>query len=83
MSSVSSSGVSTGGTGGEGGEFPPKPIDCAKINPGITCIEDDDCPLLTKPQLDACGPWKCVFLIQPDPDAGTPGKRGCEFAPKP
>lgn len=64
---------------------PPK-VNCALINPGFTCVEDAHCPGLSPEQLAACGPWACVYLVQPDPDAGIPGKRGCVFAnmvPKP
>lgn len=86
MASVSSSSVGSsgeGGAGGEGGTLPPKPIDCATLNPGFVCVEDDDCPPMTKAELDACGPWRCAFIVQPDPDAGIPGKRGCMLSPKP
>lgn len=81
-SAIVSSGVSTsssisGGAGGEGGVLPPHPIDCSKLNPGITCVEDNDCPPMTKEQLAACGPWKCVLDPPPDPDAGIAGKKGC------
>lgn len=82
--SCSSSGTSGGGgAGGEGGSLPPKPVDCAKINPGIFCVEDNDCPLLSKEELDACGPWSCAWSPPPDPDAGIAGKKRCEFQPKP
>ena len=83
MASVSSSVVGPGGAGGEGGALPPKPIDCAKINPGFVCVEDNDCPGLSKEQLAACGPWSCVVVNNPDPDAGISPKRGCVFPPKP
>lgn len=84
--SVSSSVVGSGGAGGAGGEGgspPPKPIDCATLNPGFVCVEDRHCPAMTKEVLDACGPWHCVFIVPPDPDAGIPGKRGCMLSPKP
>lgn len=76
-SSVVSSGMSTstasgGGTGGEGGKVEPHPIDCAHLNPGITCVENDDCPPQSKPELDQCGRWICVVPLPLD--AGTPGK---------
>lgn len=73
----SSSGAS--GSGGEGGKLPPRPIDCSKLNPGITCVEDRHCPYMTKEVLDACGPWSCAWLVEPNIDAGIPGKRGCKL----
>lgn len=77
---VASSSSGTGGNGGEGGKLPPHPVDCAHLNPGITCVEDRDCPYMTKEQLAVCGPWSCVWDPPPDHDAGIAGKRGCKLA---
>ena len=89
----SSSTAGAGGTGGMGGSRggggeapdaePPHPYPCAAINPGFTCVEDNDCPPLTKEQVAACGLWSCVVVNQPNPDAGIPPKMGCIFLTKP
>lgn len=89
-SSTSTSTSATAGAGGMGGTDGATasssasgtggaPIDCAHLNPGFVCIEDDDCPPMTKAELDACGPWSCIWLVQPNPDAGIPGKKGCKL----